>query len=260
MISFKVSSATRANNRGIGKPNEDLLCVDDAHGMFLMLDGITRPNEEYTGDGYSAACSIDRIMRDGIMPHAETLYNIKDDAETETELRRVILGANESIKDFRSQRTDEEWQYSPGAVGIAAIIKGDRLLCVWAGDCIGLHFRDGVRTLITRQQTLKVAKSGYSRDRIYAEVCNHPESEFAYGIFNGDSQLEMLLESSWTQLRSGDVILLSSDGMATFLQKEPVERIANMQAEDMLTESAPYDVPPFYPYADDKAVIRIEII
>ena len=259
LIGFNITTATCVNNRGIGKPNEDLIAVDADNRIFLMLDGITRPNQEYDGSGDSPACAVDRILRDAIMPEAKRLSLISDEQTLELELRKTLVAANAKLISYREQKSKREWfDYYPGAVGIAAAFTGDRLCCVWAGDCIGLLLRDGARTLLTRQQTLKVAKSGYSKQRIYDEVCNHPQSDMAYGIFNGDPELAVLLESSWTDIKSGDTVLLSSDGMAAFLQNEPPKTIAAFSADEMLTASAPYDVMPYSPYADDKAVIRID--
>lgn len=259
MIGFNITTATCVNNRGIGKPNEDLIAVDADSRMCLMLDGITRPHQEYDGSGDSPACAVDRILRDMIMPEAKRLSLITNEQTLEFELRKVLINANAAIVPYRQSRPIEQWyDYYPGAVGIAAVLTGDRLCCVWAGDCIGLHFAGGERKLITRQQTLKVAKSGYSKRRIYDEVCNHPENDMAYGIFNGDTGLADLLESSWTDIRSGDTVLLSSDGMAAFLQNESPDKILSLTADEMLTASAPYDVMPYSPYADDKAVIRID--
>lgn len=253
MISFKISTATCINDRNIGKPNEDLICIDESNGLFLILDGITRPHEEYNGSGDSYACEIDRILRDNIMPEAPRLAGLELTA-LEIALREVLVDANAAIMPYRNSKTMAEWRFTPGAVGIAAVLSGDTLCCVWAGDCIGVHFSNGQRRLITRQQTLAVAKSGYSKQRIYDEVCNHLESDMAYGIFNGDPELAELLESSFTEIKAGDTIMLCSDGLAGFLQNEPAERILSMSTDEMLTASAPYDKP----YADDKAVIRID--
>lgn len=259
MVNFKITYATVVNNRGIGKPNEDMISFDAEHRMFLMLDGITRPGEEYDGSGDSPACAVNRILRDAIMPKASALCEIHDNAELEAELRKVLINANAAIVPYRQSKPLEQWyDYYPGAVGIAAVLDRDRLCCVWAGDCIALHFRNGERKQITRQQTLKVAQSGYGKARIYAEVCNHPENDMAYGIFNGDAELAELLESSWTDIESGDTVLLSSDGMAAFLLNESPGRLLSLTADEMLTASAPYDVMPYSPYADDKAVIRID--
>ncbi len=259
MIGFNITTATSVNNRGIGKPNEDLIAVDARNRVFLMLDGITRPTPEYDGSGDSPACAVCRILRDEIMPRAQMLADISDEHTLESELRKTLAQANAALIAYREQKPKQAWfDYYPGAVGIAAVLIGNRLCCVWAGDCIGLHFRDGVRTPLTRQQTLKVAKSGYSKQRIYDEVCNHPENDMAYGIFNGDPELEALLESSWTDIKSGDTVLLSSDGMAAFLQNETPDKILSFSADEMPAASAPYDVMPYSPYADDKAVIRID--
>lgn len=259
MIGFNITTATCVNNRGMGKPNEDLIAVDADSRMFLMLDGITRPDEEYDGSGDSPACAVDRILRDAIMPEAKRLSHISNEQTLEFELRKVLTDANAAIIPYRQSKSLGQWyDYYPGAVGIAAVLKDDRLCCVWAGDCIALHFTDGERKLITRQQTLKVAKSGYGKRRIYDEVCNHPENDMAYGIFNGDKELADLLECSWTDIKSGDTVLLSSDGMAAFLQNESPDRLLSLTADEMLTASASYDVMPYSPYADDKAVIRID--
>ena len=41
-LSYFAESGTRINERGLGKPNEDLLLVDRENHIFVLLDGITR--------------------------------------------------------------------------------------------------------------------------------------------------------------------------------------------------------------------------
>lgn len=258
-MNYTIDSATRVNDRGICKPNEDIIFTDINRGLFVILDGITRPHEEYDGTDKSAACDINRIFIDSVQSNASCIDKVISDDELEQALKRMALMANASIIPYRCTKTLKQWQYYPGTVGIIAALRKDRLCCIWAGDCIGLHLHMNNKMIIANQQTLRSSRLGYSKKQLYAKVCNHPENEFAYGIFNGDPEVEELLECSWTSLNVGDTVLLSTDGLATYLQNETVSGIRSASVSSMLDCSLQYDLPPFGKYSDDKAIIRIDV-
>lgn len=258
-MKYIISQATDINNRGFGKPNEDLIYIDHAHGLFVVLDGITRVHDEYDGSSFSAACEVNRIFIETLSSEAAQLDHVHSKQELEQALRRLALSANAALIPYRNSKPLAVWQYYPGTVGILAAIWEHQLCCIWAGDCIGLHLRGTQRHIIADQQTNRAKEQGFSKTQLYAEVCNHPEHECAYGIFNGDSEVERLLSCSWTDLDAGDVVLLSTDGLAAYLQHEPVDRILAVSPKQMLADSQHYDRPPLGKYADDKAILRIDI-
>ena len=258
-MKYMISNATRINDRGFGKPNEDLVFTDPSHNLFIILDGITREHDEYDGTGFSAACEVNRIFADTILSQTSQLDDVHSAQELECALCKLALLANAALVPYRSSKPLEQWRYYPGTVGILASLWENQLCCVWAGDCIGIHLQGNNRRIIVKQQTLRAMRLGYSKRQLYAEVCNHPENKFAYGVFNGDSEAEMLLDHSWTVLNEGDTVILSTDGLATYLQQEPVARIRGASPEQMLENSLYYDRPPLGKYSDDKAFIRIDV-
>ena len=253
----KIDVAGRANERGIGKPDEDMVRTDESSGLFLVLDGITRVHDEYDGSGRSAACDVNRIFAEAVFGRAELARSARSSAELDTALRTMLLEANAGLVPYRRTRPLAQWRYYPGTVGILAALRDDRLFCVWAGDCIGLLVRGAERRVVARQQTAESKRLGYGKDRLYAEVCNHPGHPCAYGIFNGDAEVADLLESSETRLEAGDVVLLSTDGLAGYLQNAPVSELRDFPPARMLDASIPYDRPPYGTYADDKAVVKM---
>ena len=62
-MQYQATSGTRINERGLGKPNEDLLLVDRENHIFILLDGITRVHREYADlPGKSAALDVGEIF------------------------------------------------------------------------------------------------------------------------------------------------------------------------------------------------------
>ena len=256
-MNYQLSYAGRRNNRNFQKPFEDMICVDSGHKLFLVLDGITRVHAEYDGTDRSAASEVNRIFSQKLFSLTGRLNEVRTPEDFADTLRGMLLEANAALIPFRQAQPLEHWQYYPGTEGILAGLWEERLFCAWVGDCIGIHMRGEDRRVIASQQTLRAKALGFSKDRLYAEVCNHPEHPCAYGIYNGDAQTAALLQESWTELLPGDVVLLSTDGMAEYLQQAPVSEVRALEPERLIEASTPYDCPPYATYADDKAIIRI---
>ena len=259
-LQYRVSKATKQNNRPFGKPNEDLICADRSHGLFLVLDGITRVHDEYDNTQRSAANEVNRIFSFSVLERAAELSSVSSPDQAEALLRDMALQANKLLFYYRQGRPLSVWQFYPGTVGILAAIWRDQLICVWAGDCLGLLLRGDEKHVIADQQTERAFALGYSKKQLYAEVCNHPNHPDAYGIFNGDQAVAQLLGASRTPLQKGDTVLLSTDGLGAYLLEEPARQLAASTPDQMLEASAPFDCPPRAAYADDKAILRLDIL
>lgn len=253
-----VTSALRRNNREFPKPNEDHILIDEENGIFILLDGITRVHSEYDGAGdYSAAKEISRIFAATAYEHIVANLHKRNIRKV---ISQSILLGNRQIAQFRTRRSQEEWGFYPGTLGIIALIRGTKLYYACAGDCTGMLLRDSSRIYFGEQQAVKaVDLMKPSKQERYALYCNHPENDLSYAIFNGDDAALDGYEQSYLDLHPGDRIYLVSDGAAPFIKYAKTAQLASMDATQILDASQIYDVPPFAKYADDKAVITIEI-
>jgi len=256
-MQFLVSAETQINNRSFGKPNEDVILADPDHRVYFVLDGITRVHREYGEQpGYSAA--LEAGQRFSAAAHAWILAH--PNLPPEELLRQAAAEGNRVLVPFRRQRTKEQWQFYPGTLGILALIRSGILHYVYNGDCMGTLIRKGEKHYFGRQeQTKKLEEMHIAKAERYAVYCNHPEHPMGYGIFNGDGEMAQLLDYGSFPLETGDVVLLCTDGLGDYITHTPAAVLKSLSPEQIVAASAPYDVPPYAAYADDKSILRIAV-
>ena len=256
---YRAFTATKPHTRDLPKPLEDRVLADPANGIYMVLDGITRVHDEYEKAPFeSAACKVNELV-------AETAYRCllehKDPADPIKSLRDAVLSANEKIRAFRNARSLEEWGFYPGTLGIVGLVCRDCFYYVYLGDCTGALLREGAVSFFGTQLGVSaVEKLGLTKEERYARHCNHPESQYAYGIFNGDETVSEMLEEGKIELKKGDVILLASDGLSEYLKKEDPALLGEKTPEEMIEASTLFDQPPYRSYADDKGIVKITVL
>ena len=255
-LSYFAESGTRINERGLGKPNEDLLLVDRENHIFVLLDGITRVHKEYTDlPGKSAALDVGEIFLRTAYDYL--LANLQE-PDADLLLRQAALQGNAAIVPYRQQKPLEQWQFYPGTLGILAILRDNKLHYTYLGDSLGVHIRGNTIALFGRQEQLDtIAQMHATKKEMYGRYCNHPESPLGYGIFNGDASMAALLDQGVLQIAPGDTVILCTDGLAPYLCNTDVGALQTLTTEEMLDASVAYDVPPYASYADDKTIIKL---
>ena len=255
-LTYQLFSASRINDRGLEKPNEDYFMVDRERNFFMLLDGITRVHQEYAdAPGHSAACDVNQIFSEAAFAYfAENAGS----ADPNTLLRSAALAGNAALLYYRQQKPQEQWQFFPGTLGILAMLQKNRLYYAYTGDCMCTLLRQDSKLHFCQQganqalEQLKVSKA----DR-YEIYCNHPEHPLSYGIFNGDENVNQLLEQGSLELQRGDVLFLSTDGLSSYMRFTKADTLRNQTPEEILDASGIYDKPPFAAYADDKTLLKL---
>ena len=255
-MQYQATSGTRINERGLGKPNEDLLLVDQENHIFILLDGITRVHREYADlPGKSAALDVGEIFLQ--TAYAYMLAHLEE-PDTDLMLRQAVLLGNAAILPYRQQKSLEQWQFYPGALGILSILRENRLHYAYLGDCLAAHVRGSEKSIFGRQEQLQtIAQMRVPKLEMYEKYCNHPESPLGYGIFNGDETVEALLDQGIRHITPGDTVILCSDGLGPYLCNTDVADLRQLSVDEILNASTAYDVPPFANYADDKTIIKL---
>lgn len=256
-INYQASSATRINGRGLGKPNEDFLLIDQEHHIFILLDGITRVHQEYEDHpGASASCDVNEIFSRTV--HQYLISHITD-PNPDSVIKEAAIAGNKALIPYRSTRSLDEWKFYPGTLGIITILRNNQLHFLFTGDCLGTLIRNNSKLHFAQQsraealELMKVSKS----DR-YGIYCNHPEHPFGYGIFNGDPTAELLFEQASMEIRPGDTLILCTDGISRYMRYIRTETLISLSPEEMMDASCQLDAPPFAAYADDKAIIKLQ--
>jgi serine/threonine protein phosphatase PrpC len=250
------SYSTAPNQRGLQKPNEDRLLCDTDHGIFIVLDGVTRIHEEYAQRPYESAAAdvADLFLKavyDALLADLQALA-------PETLLKNAIRTANAQLIAYRAQKTETQWGFAPSSTGLICLLRNGTLYYAAAGDCLGLLLRGSGKQLFGCQWQLEaVDKLQVTKRERYSRYCNHPESPLCYTVFNGDPSVADTATYSSLELHRGDMLLLASDGLANYLKYEPLKKLRSQTPAEMIADSAAYDRPPFGSYADDKTVIKL---
>lgn len=255
-IRYKTDFASAPHTRDIDKPNEDRLLVDEERGIFIVLDGVTRVHSEYKEAPFeSAAGEVGDIFLGAVYSY---LCDHVSDPDPKVILNDAVRVANSLIKDYRSQKSEEEWGFYPSTLGIISLLRDGTLYYLSVGDCIGVLLREKSKILFGRECTLEaVDLHEVSKKERYATYCNHPENHLSYTVFNGDDVVMAGVEYSYVDIHEGDILFLATDGIGNYLKYEKVCDLKEQSAEEIISLSGKYDTLPYSNYGDDKTLIKI---
>jgi len=255
-VNYAISSAVRRNNRP-NKPCEDYLVCRE--GCFVVADGVTQSADEYReGMAVSRAAQAARITAEAVAGALEAAGDPTDAAP------EAVRRAVDAVAAFNAGAP--EAAFPAAAVFVAGAIRGSELHFLYVGDSMIVLVRGGARIRLSEQQTahLRVYGStsglGITRRALYDTITNNAGHPLGYGVIDGDARALDFLRAAHIRLLPGDRVILSSDGIDKYLAYAPVSELASLAPEALLDRSAAYDQPPYNSYADDKAVIAIDII
>lgn len=255
-IKYTVKSATLPHERGIPKPNEDRLLIDEEKNIFIILDGVTRPHGEYYHSPYKsyAADMGDIFIKEAYAYLSEHI----DDPNPMELLYAAARAANGSLAEYCKNLDPISTDFYPSTLGIISFIRDKRLYYLCAGDCMGIILRGKSKITFGKQLVLEaVDLLGVSKTERYAHYCNHPEGPLSYAVFNGSREAIDGLDYSFIDLCEGDILFLCTDGIANYLKYERNTTLSLQSPEEIISMSKKYDRPPFAAYADDKTLIKI---
>ncbi len=260
-LRFQLScdAATQVNRRGLQKPNEDYYIADPEQGIFLILDGVTRPHGEYPAVTESHALAVSKRFAEVVYGQVvQGHHKIRTNKQAKAVLAEAFAAGNRAILQYNQSLSLEAGSFPPGTVAFLGVIVGARLHYAFIGDCLGLLLRDGQRIQLGEQQTKPAFLAGKTdKAELYGSICNNPEHPLGYGVLTGDVRAEQFVRCSCIQLENQDVLLLSTDGMDNYLRYAPCQELCSLSAKELLLASGQYDVPPYAKYADDKTVLKI---
>ena len=255
-LGCRVDFASAPHERGLDKPNEDKIVIDEEKGIFIVLDGVTRVHAEYEEHPFeSAALKVGEIFMEQAYDYIKNHIN---DPDPKKILEGAVKVANEKIREYRSQRGLDQWVFYPSTLGILSILRNSTLHYICVGDCIAALLRGSSKILFGRQFSLEaVDLHKVSKSERYDIYCNHPENHLSYTVFNGDDEVNVGIEYSFIDLHEGDTLLLASDGIGNYIKYEKNVDLVTKTADEMISLSKKYDLQPYADYADDKSIIKL---
>ena len=245
-------------------PYEDYIIHDEDNSVFIVMDGISRKKEEVNKNGFSMAANVAEIfakeMHKFILEH-KTMMDCFD--HISMVLCEGFNRANKAVKDMLDANVKYYQGFElPGAVGIVAVIVGRMLVYGSLGDCMGVLVRNKQKIIFSQKQTTFAFDIiGVEKDRelLMKEYVNNKESEYGYGVVNGQADAVKYFNISYVNLDKKDVIYLASDGVSDLIQYGKIETFINKSLKEIIEMSNEQDLMIGKPYFDDKSIIKISI-
>jgi len=211
-----------------GIKSEDYAVWDKDHGYYIVADGVSR--DIYERKGFSLA----RISAERA---AHAMASRLSRFDSEQAIHEAFKLANKAVKAFN----EEEGLFGEGNNNyLDRDLAGTCLACMvqkkgkfsygYVGDCRIAHLSSGGDLFITPDQ-VREAKVEFPQERernkevvtIRKERRNNPSDPHkTYGVLTGeDAALDpKYLKFGSYEYKSGDVVLVCSDGIAPFVEKD----------------------------------------
>ncbi|MGG2398341.1 PP2C family protein-serine/threonine phosphatase [Pseudomonas sp. SH1-B] len=194
--------------------NEDAYLERPEAGLWLVADGM---------GGHAAGDYVSSLIVDSLrhLPADDSLENAA------AALHQSLAQVNAAVREQASLRGVSMM----GSTLVLLLVRGNRGLCLWAGDSRLYRQRDGELQAISRDHSYvqELQDSGLISE---AEARVHPRGNIVTRAVGVQEQLE--LASVALDIRAGDTWLLCSDGLTRTAEDHEIR--------DVLTHSDPYQM------------------
>jgi protein phosphatase len=224
----KISGAGISDVGRKRRTNEDFFHIDPEKGLFIVADGM---------GGHAAGEVASRLAVDTIQeflrisdPASEITWPEEIDESMRAggnRIRAAIQLANRAI--VRAMQSHTEQRGMGTTVVTAAVVDG-KCLIGHVGDSRAYLIRDGEITQLTRDHTFvndQVEKGFLSR----AEAQRHPARNILTRAVGSADELDV--DVNEMDLRTGDILLLCSDGLSTMVEDDAILRTVLQHADDL---------------------------
>lgn len=210
---LEVDKAYGISHRGGRSHNEDYILVKKIKDAYLLAvaDGIGGHNAGEVASKM-AVDTLEEFMRER---YREDL-SIEEVANLLEEAYKL---AHERIKENAIGERE-----GMGTTLVSALVKGNRCVVANCGDSRGYLIRKG--KVVQRTKDHSFVQSLIDMDLISEEEAMfHPMKNILTAALGLD---ELLVDTYTWDLKEGDVILLSSDGLHDYVEKEEILKVVNM--------------------------------
>ena len=139
MMKYSSSTVSIRNRKDQQKPNEDYYLADDEKGIYILVDGVSRDKS----GGIYPNPSPARIVSELFVNCVYQVLAEDKGPSVSAALREAVEKGNEVIQDYNAQ-TSWENDFLPGTVGIAAVVRNEKLYYAYIGDCFGMILNRGL--------------------------------------------------------------------------------------------------------------------
>jgi PPM family protein phosphatase len=208
---FVVADLTR--NNATLQPEVRTHVVGERGTLFMVADGM---GGAAAGE-IASAMAIDAVLRE-LCEHASATDPPNDDAFA-TAIKRATAAANADIHAFALEHPEFRGM---GTTATVAGVLGDSVYLAQVGDSRAYLVRGGVAQQITKDQSLmqKLVEAG---ELTLEEAEQSERRNIILQALGPEATVKVDLTSQ--QLRSGDILVLCSDGLSGQVKTEEIARI-----------------------------------
>jgi PPM family protein phosphatase len=206
--------AAACSHPGLERPiNEDRVLVDDARGLFLVVDGLGG----HAAGEVAAAAAVRAIE--------ESLHSLSTDPHTlELQLRQAITAANNSI--YELAQSNREWQGMACVLTLAAAC-GDRMIVGHVGDSRLYLIWNGKLRKVTNDHS-PVGELEDQGQLTESEAMRHPRRNEVFrdaGSMPHQPDDPQFIDTKNLLFRPDAALLLCSDGLSDYVASTQIGEI-----------------------------------
>lgn len=185
--------------------NEDAWAVDESQGLYIVADGM---------GGHNAGEIAARLVVESLPKLMQKRGSSILPRTSAATARRLRSAVSRLSRDVYAQAMTQPQLYGMGATVVAAMIHGDEAIVVHMGDSRAYLVRDGRIRLLTRDHSIiqVLLDAGHITPE---QALYHPDRNRITASIGmpGDPSPD----SKRVHLRTGDKLLLCSDGLANMV-------------------------------------------
>jgi len=201
---FRIESAALTHQGRVRDKNQDAFCIRERDGLWAVADGM---GGHEGGEWASARLvrELDRVkLPDGL-------------EEAGACVAAAMRAANEAIVAEAEERGSQM-----GTTIVALLIRDRHYLVQWIGDSRVYLLRDGELTQLSRDHTQ--VQEMVDRGLMHAsQVPGHPMGHILSRAVGVRGEIE--IDRAGGEVRSGDVFLLCSDGLHSYVDEAEIRRL-----------------------------------
>jgi protein phosphatase len=207
--------------------NEDALLTSENPRVLAVADGMGGHAAGEVASGLVIS-TLRELLVDGIAPSAPS--DESDPGSTAPHPARLRSAIEEANSRILSAISRDPARNGMGTTVVAAVVDGDQLTIAHVGDSRGYLWRDGRLQSLTsdhswvqEQVDMGLLSPGKARSHPYRNVVTR-----ALG-----SREDVDVEIQRVDLRTGDLVLLCSDGLNSMITDEEIARVIEGAGQDV---------------------------
>jgi serine/threonine protein phosphatase PrpC len=201
---YRIESAALSHQGRVRDKNQDSFCIRERDGLWAVADGMGG----HEGGEWASA----RLVRE--LERAELPDGIEQAGEC---VAGAMRAANEAIVAEGAGRGRQM-----GTTCVALLVRERHYLVQWIGDSRAYLLRDGAFTQLSRDHTQ--VQEMVDRGMMQAsELAGHPMGHILSRAVGVRGEIE--IDRAAGEVRAGDVFLLCSDGLHSYVAEEEIRRL-----------------------------------